>query len=227
MKQARFRTPLYLVLALVLSASTIGCAASKQLREDNAALKDEIARLGQLVNDYSDELVLVKSLSEEEQMAVRSEMEDMRQGLRKELEFHISKNEALVQKVQDLTVLDIGELSLFRSGQADLTPEGVGIMKRFSNILQRYPGYHVRVEGHTDNVPIGAKLKAQYPSNWELSTSRATSVVRYMIYGLKFPPERLSAVGYAQYRPIRDNATEKGRAQNRRVRMVVFKEQVQ
>jgi chemotaxis protein MotB len=75
------------------------------------------------------------------------------------------------------------------------------------------------VEGHTDNVPI---RNARFPSNWELSTARATTVVAYLIERFKFAPERLSAGGYSEYRPVESNATAEGRSRNRRVDIVVL-----
>ncbi|HEY5649486.1 MAG TPA: OmpA family protein, partial [Nitrospiria bacterium] len=76
---------------------------------------------------------------------------------------------------------------------------------------------------HTDSRPIGESLKKTFPSNWELSTARATNVIKYMVYAMKLDPARLQAVGYAQFRPIASNDTAAGRAKNRRIRMVVFK----
>ena len=146
----------------------------------------------------------------------------MRSQLSADLESQIQQNNALVEQVQDLTVIEIGEGALFGSGDADLTPGGAGVIDDITGTLLQFPGYHVRVEGHTDSVPIGEDLKARFESNWELSTARATTVIRYMIYGLQMDPSRLSAVGYAQFRPAASNDTLQGRAQNRRIRVVVF-----
>jgi chemotaxis protein MotB len=77
------------------------------------------------------------------------------------------------------------------------------------------------IEGHTDNVPIGANIKDKYQSNWELSSGRACSVLRYMYWKHKMDPERLSAVGYGEHRPVADNDTLEGRAKNRRVTIVI------
>ncbi len=121
-------------------------------------------------------------------------------------------------------MIEVGEAALFGSGQADLTNEGVGVIKKLTHALNPYGGYHIRVEGHTDSVPIGKNLKTKFQSNWELSTARATTVVRYMIYGLEMDPNRLSAVGYAHYRPVAPETSGEGRAKNRRIRLVVFKE---
>jgi chemotaxis protein MotB len=201
---------------------TSGCGM-KQLREENEQLKEEVARLQQVERDYGDKLQQVERLSEEEKAALRTEMSEMRARLDESLQEQITQNEALVQKVKDLTVVEIGEAALFGSGQADLTPSGAKVIRQMTEVLRQYPDYHIRVEGHTDSVPIGEKLKSQFASNWELSTARATTVIRYMIHGLGMDPDRLSAVGYAQFRPITSNDTQQGRAKNRRIRMVVFK----
>jgi chemotaxis protein MotB len=79
--------------------------------------------------------------------------------------------------------------------------------------------YKLRIEGHTDNIPIHT---AQIASNWELSTGRATELVRLLILDRRFAPERLSAAGYAEYHPIASNLTAEGRAQNRRVDIVIL-----
>ncbi|HEX9758385.1 MAG TPA: flagellar motor protein MotB [Nitrospiria bacterium] len=201
-----------------------GCGTMKELRGENEDLKAEINRLESVINDYSDELDKIKSLSNQEKAVLRSEMQQMRTNLRENLEEEIRKNEALVQKVNDLTIIEVGEAALFGSGQADLTKKGTSVIGNLVKTLNQYSGYHVRVEGHTDSVPIGENLKSKFQSNWELSTVRATTVVRYMIYGMNMDPKRLSAVGYAKYRPVASNDTPQGRAKNRRIRLVVFKE---
>ena len=75
------------------------------------------------------------------------------------------------------------------------------------------------IEGHTDSMPI---RNERYPSNWELSTARATNIIKYMTDKYKFPPSRLSAVGYGEYMPLENNDTPIGRAKNRRVDIIVL-----
>src|SRR5579871_58182 len=82
---------------------------------------------------------------------------------------------------------------------------------------------HVRIEGHTDNVPIHTSVMT---SNWELSTARSTELVRLLIQRYNFAPDRLSAAGYAEYHPIASNDTPQGRAQNRRVDVVILTEHI-
>ena len=201
-----------------------GCSGMKQLETENASLKNQVSELEQIKKDYSDKLTSSERHSEQEQARLRAEMEQLRADLNQKLEQQISENQALVQKVSDLTVITLGETALFGSGLADLTPAGAETVNKIAETLKDYPGYHLRVEGHTDNRAIGKNLKTKFSSNWELSTARATAVVRYMIYGLQIAPERLSAAGYAQYRPASDNNSKEGRAMNRRIRAVVFKE---
>jgi len=116
-----------------------------------------------------------------------------------------------------LTV-SLGEGGFFDSGSDQIKPEGRAILDTIAAELASV-GNHVRVEGHTDNVPI---RNSRFPSNWELSTSRATAIVAYLVVRFGLPPGSLSAAGYAEYRPVAGNDTEAGRARNRRVDLVIL-----
>lgn len=200
-----------------------GCSGMEKLETENASLKTQVTELEQVKKDYGDKLTSSQRKSEQEQARLKAEMEQLRADLNQKLQQQISENQALVQKVEDLTVVTLGEKAMFGSGLADLTPFGSQTISKMAEALANYPDYHIRIEGHTDNKPVGKNLKAQFASNWELSTARATAVVRFMIYGLQIDPQRLSAAGYAQYRPAAENDTAEGRALNRRIRVVVFK----
>ncbi|MBO1017618.1 OmpA family protein [Achromobacter sp. SD115] len=105
---------------------------------------------------------------------------------------------------------------LFPSGQATLSPTGLDVIKRLAAILNKNE-YQVSVEGHSDPVPIQTR---QFASNWELSSSRATSVLRELVRD-GVSAQRLRAVGYAETRPIESNDTQAGRAANRRVELIM------
>ncbi len=115
-------------------------------------------------------------------------------------------------------MLRLSESLLFGPGNAELTPQAKELIDKIAGILLK-ADKPVRVEGHTDNVPIH---NSQFHSNWELSTARASSVIRYMIDNLGFAPERLSASGYGEFRPVAPNDTPEDRAKNRRVEFVVM-----
>lgn len=108
---------------------------------------------------------------------------------------------------------------LFDSGKARLKENAKSILDKIAPVLKSCY-HHLRVEGHTDNLPISTR---EFPSNWELSTTRAVNVIRYFIEKHRFSPYTLSAAGYGEYRPIAPNDTEKHRALNRRVDLIVLR----
>ena len=120
-------------------------------------------------------------------------------------------------EARGLVVTIVSDKVLFDPGQADLRPEGRDIVDKLAAAIGRLPN-KLSVEGHTDNTPISGR----YPSNWELSTARATTVLRELIEGHGISPARLQAAGYADERPVASNDTPEGRAANRRVELVVL-----
>ncbi|WP_088228640.1 flagellar motor protein MotB [Desulfosporosinus sp. FKB] len=115
-------------------------------------------------------------------------------------------------------VVRIQETLLFDSGSADITPYARNILEKVSTVLESSTN-QIRVEGHTDNLPIHT---AQFPSNWELSVVRATNVVQILQHD-GIDPNRLSATGYGEYRPIASNDTEEGRNKNRRIDLIILR----
>jgi chemotaxis protein MotB len=113
---------------------------------------------------------------------------------------------------------------LFPSGEADITPAGIRILQRVGNVLKTTEGKIIRVEGHTDNVAISERLQATFPTNWELATTRASNVVRFLQDTVGIDPARLQAVGLSEYHPIATNATVRGRSQNRRIEIGLLPE---
>ena len=118
-------------------------------------------------------------------------------------------------------MISLREVGFFDSGSADIRPSSRSAFDRLAAVLQS-ADTDLRVEGHTDNVPI---RNARFASNWDLSTARATATVRLLMSKYNFAPERLAASGYAGYRPIASNDAADGRATNRRVDIVVPRKQ--
>ncbi len=116
--------------------------------------------------------------------------------------------------------VSLTEACFFDPGSAEVRPDSLTTLQAIAELV-RETGTPVAVEGHTDSIPIRTAL---YPSNWELSTARATKILSYLIRDLGYDPTRLSASGYSEYRPIAGNDTAEGRAQNRRVDLVVLTE---
>jgi chemotaxis protein MotB len=115
-------------------------------------------------------------------------------------------------------IISLGENGVFDSGSDQIKPEGKVLLDTIATGLISQ-GKYIRIEGHTDNVPIS---NSRFPSNWELSTARATAVVSLLIVKFGLRPDLISAAGYAEYRPAASNDTDEGRARNRRVDIVVL-----
>jgi len=109
---------------------------------------------------------------------------------------------------------------LFDSGRAELKPQNIRPLQKIANIVRRTP-YVLNIIGHTDNMAISNRV---FSSNWELSTARACITARYLIEEMGIAPSRIYAAGHAEYDPIQSNQTAKGRAANRRVEIIITKE---
>jgi chemotaxis protein MotB len=143
---------------------------------------------------------------------------ELQQALQHEISLHTV---ALHREIEGL-VISLREFGFFDSGSAALKPSALPALDRIASILA-VRACRLRIEGHTDNVPIHT---AQMASNWELSTARSTELVRLLILRYRFSPARLAAAGYAEYHPIASNDTAQGRAQNRRVDVVILSEHI-
>lgn len=149
------------------------------------------------------------------------EIENLRRELQESLATEIARNEVSIRRNREGLVISLKEIGFFESGSATVKTSSRSAFARIAKQLVSKP-YHIRIEGHTDDVPIH---NAQFASNWELSTSRATELIKLLIVQFGFSPDRLSAAGYAQYHPIADNHAPGGRSQNRRVDIVILHRQ--
>ncbi|MDF2887111.1 MAG: chemotaxis protein MotB [Lacrimispora sp.] len=115
-------------------------------------------------------------------------------------------------------VIRLNNAIFFDSGSAEIKKQSEDTLIEVANLLNTVDNY-IRIEGHTDNVPI---RRSPYPSNWELSTARAVNVVKLFIAKESFSPNKLIAVGYGEYKPVADNSTAEGRAKNRRIDIIIL-----
>ncbi len=166
-----------------------------------------------------------KARLEQERAAKEAEIQRLtktHEDLTKSLEAEIAKGDIKIRQVRDRLTINMVDRVLFDSGQAKVKPAGLKVLKQVSDILKKVADKQIRIEGHTDNVPIRGKLKERYPTNWELSTARATNVVRYLIEEGGVDQVNLSAVGYADTRPVASNDGEEGRTTNRRIEITLY-----
>jgi chemotaxis protein MotB len=151
----------------------------------------------------------------------RAEMKDFQEAkaiIDSALKNYGAQDKVNVQVTKRGLVVSLKEAGFFDSGSADVKSNSFQLLNAVAKALAPFSN-PVRVEGHTDNIPISSHA---FKSNWELSTTRSTNIVHYPIDNYSFPPEKISAVGYGEHRPIADNTREDGRSKNRRVDIVLL-----
>jgi len=144
--------------------------------------------------------------------------EFIRHKLELGLASELDRRTVSIRETREGLVLSLREIGFFDSGSATLRANSMDTFDRIGSVLTSVTS-NLRIEGHTDNVPIHT---AQFQSNWELSTARATEIIRLLLTREGIGPDRLSAAGYAEFHPIADNSTEDGRRLNRRVDIVII-----
>ncbi len=183
-------------LMMIFAVTASGCALNfyKGYPEDKAKIKELSTKL--------DELEVAKRMLEER--------------LKNELE---GKGVSLELTARGLVITMANDI-LFDSGKAKLKSKSHSMLKKVADVIkEKLSDRNVGVEGHTDNVAI---KYSGWKSNWELSAARATSVLHYLLDECGMEPQRLSAIGYGEYKPIADNSTSKGRSKNRRVEIIIL-----
>jgi chemotaxis protein MotB len=149
-----------------------------------------------------------------------SDASELRRELERILRQEIARHEVTIRNGPDGLVISLQEAGFFDSGSAGIRTRSLPALSRIANLLKQHHS-RIRIEGHTDNVPIH---NSQFRSNWELSTARSTEMIRLLITDYGLSPSLLSAAGYGEYHPIASNATVAGRAQNRRVDIVILRD---
>jgi len=149
---------------------------------------------------------------------VASYLEQIRREMQSILAEPIARHTVSVEMQRDGLVISLREAGFFNSGSASPRLETLPTLRKIGDSLSRTP-YDVRIEGHTDNVPIH---NLEFDSNWELSSARATHIAKLFLEMHSVAPQRLSAAGYAEFHPLASNETAEGRAENRRVDLIVM-----
>ena len=183
------------------------------MQAENSKLTQENLTMNQKLVELSEQ----KQNKEKEVETVTQTYQDLIEDMKEEIEDGKIKISELAGKLK----VNIVDKILFDSGEATISAEGKKVLARVGNILKQDTTKIIRVEGHTDNVKIHSRLKKKFPTNWELSTNRATNVVRFLQETVNINGSDLEAVGYAEYQPIASNETSKGRSQNRRIEITL------
>lgn len=200
-------------LATAERAAT-SCALQLQGLRDRVAdltiIRDQLQRSGAELAQQVEE-------KEKELGALRSTQD----ALVGELKAEIADKTVQVERIRDQLRVDMVDEILFDSGEATLKPAGVAVLGRIGSVLAKAADRRIEVQGHTDNVPIAGALAKRFATNWELSSARATGVVRFLHEQAKVDPARLSAAAFSEYHPRGPNGTEAERRRNRRIEILL------
>jgi chemotaxis protein MotB len=193
-------------------------ARLRTAEEEKAALQRENALLrGQVA-----EIARQRDTAMAEKEKSISGLKGTYDNLVKELNKEIQAGQIAITQLKDKLSLTMVEKVLFDSGSADIKNDGKNVLDKVGAILKEVKDKQINIEGHTDNVRISPRLRERFPTNWELSTVRATTVVRYLQEKAGLDPRLLYVSGFAQYRPLESNDTDEGRAKNRRIEIVLI-----
>ena len=197
----------------------IELGGDKQMLAESISLlkKAKEAEVRAVSKTYEDLLAEMKKTKEVEVVKVSKTYED----LLSEMKSEIAQGQIAITELRGKLTMDVVDKILFDSGQTEIRPEGLGVLKRVVEILMTVPDKVIRVEGHTDSVQIGGALAKKYPTNWELSAARALNVTRFLEKE-GIDPALLSAVAFGEHQPIAENDTPEGRARNRRIAIILL-----
>jgi chemotaxis protein MotB len=189
---------------------------TRELQSQRKALEDQKALLERQQGDLRGQLATLAQQKAQLE-AANQQTKSQYDGLVSNLTEEVKKGQLQVRQYKDMLTVEVAEQLFFDSGKAALKDSGKEVLKKVGEALKGYEDKIIRVVGHTDNVPIAT---SQFPSNWELSAARATTVVRFL-QSTGIPPERMTASGRGEYSPIAANDDADGRRKNRRIEITL------
>jgi len=207
----------YEILSQALEGAFLG-GHEVQVIESPIEVEEKLTSIKPIIleNPSTEELQKKSELSEEI-LKERRELELISEQFEDVLQPYIENDLVEVKRHDFWIELEMNSELLFLSGEAELSSKAIPVLKKVAEVIRDVPNV-INVEGHTDNIPIDT---VEFPSNWDLASARATSVVREF-QSNKIPPKRLSAVGYGEFQPVADNNSVEGRFKNRRVVIVLM-----
>jgi chemotaxis protein MotB len=203
-----------------LAAARGELGATKTSLAELQGLKPELEARGAELR-AKDEALELATRELQEAKARLAELDQAQREMEESLKTEIDDKTIRIQKLRDSLKVTFVDKILFDSGSDVIKTNGRKSLKKVAESLKQMHGHDIQVRGHTDDRPLGASIRKKFPTNWELSTARATSVVRFLQDEGGLEPGRLLAVGRAFYDPVAANDTEAGRSQNRRVEIIL------
>jgi chemotaxis protein MotB len=198
-----------------------------QLEQDKRNLQAQISKLHSENNRLLDTIEDLKMELKQEKLTVQqkerevSELDKTRMEIESSLKEQIAQKDIKLEEIEGKLKITFVDKILFDSGSVMIKPKGQEVLLKLADSFRDSEDQTIAVEGHTDDVQIGSALLDRFPTNWELSTARATAVVRFLQEKGNIAPERLTASGFGFYRAVATNETPEGRKQNRRIEIIL------
>lgn len=224
----------YITYSLLATGMLLtGCVSTSTLKEKQTELaacevraKTELAACESTRSELdanlamaNQELAVFRQAAEARQRKL-DELQKQEENLRTRLSQELTDKNVEIEQLRGQLSVRMLDKIVFRSGSADILPQGMAVLDKLAEAIKGGTDT-IRVEGHSDDTPISAKLMSKYPSNWELSAARASSVARYFENEHGIDPRRLESLGFSRHRPVAPNDTTENRQRNRRVEIVL------
>lgn len=213
---ATYSDTITLLLTFFIILYSMSSVDSQKLKELTEALQNSLSGTGTV------KVTEIENITDLKVQAGKTEYEDLSEKLNKVINDNALTDVIKIREEGRGIVLQLDETILFDPGRANLKEDNQGVLEAITTIINGTDN-DVLVEGHTDNIPMRT---AQYGSNWELSTARAVSVVRYFVESKSVDPRRFAVKGYGEYKPLVANDTAENRAINRRVDILIVEQKV-
>ena len=195
-------------------------ATQERLERDIDDLRAEIAKLTNENRRLKDTIAALETDVQQKEEEV-SELSKTRMQIEASLKEQIAQKNIKLEEIEGKLKVTFVDKILFDSGSVAIKPEGQEVILKLADSFRDTAGKNIVVEGHTDDVQIGAALQDRFPTNWELSVARATAVVRFLEEKGNIAPQRLTASGFSYHQPVATNDTPEGRKENRRIEIIL------
>ena len=192
---------------------------AKQTQGDLDACNSARNELDTKLTAANQELGVFRQAAEARQRKL-DELQNQEKQLRERLSKELTDKNVEIEQLRGQLSVRMLDKIVFKSGSANILPQGMEVLDKLADAIKDSTDT-IRVEGHTDDTPISDKLKAKYPSNWELSAARASAVARYFETKHFINPKRLESLGFSMYHPVAPNDSDENKQRNRRVEIVL------
>lgn len=195
-------------------------ARNNKLKNENKQLESQKEQLLSSIQDLKLNLQREQATVEKKESTI-SELDKTRAEIEANLKEQIAQKDVKIEEIEGKLKVTFVDKILFDSGSTKIKDKGQDVLLTLAESFTSDIGHKIVVEGHTDDVKIGGLLQQKFPSNWELSTARSATVVRFLQESANIEPERLTASGFSFYQPVASNETEETRSQNRRIEITL------